>query len=293
MKRALLVIFTLVTSSTVAYTLYSSNKDSLRESIIFFPLDPEVTFTEANTQLTLVNEKDNDEYVIEWDVNSILDREVYLRQDVSFLFADGRLKATLSEWEENSQKLSQHSKMTGEDSSHFISITYHHGEIHDDKGMIKSTQRMSGDQLYVIDSSFSPLHSFREPVTSIEKEWKKVLDHATEQQLQYSWNKLLKTFQIPENNYHILPLTDLIQYNDKPLYEMSMEQSQKTIGNLWEGLYKQYFLGIKKSNGSIVDPIGSTIPLILISKDLTHILILIETSEGEAIQLIQYLKEVG
>ncbi len=48
-----------------------------------------------------------------------------------------------------------------------------------------------------------------------------------------------------------------------------------------EGLYKNYLLGIKKENGTIVDPIDSLIPLILLNKNKKELLVLIYTKENE------------
>ncbi len=287
MKR--LTIFMTILVSCIAAVILYIQKEEVQESIIFFPLDSSVVFKEATTSLLLSKEKDNDEHVLEWNIISVLDREVYLRQDISLLFSDGRLKAVTSEWEDNSQKIAQYKQISGEDSSHYVSISYHHGEIHINEDQIKSSQRMSHDHLYVIDSSFSPLESFREPNTNNQKEWKKVLDHATDQQLNYILANLTQHFQLPTNQYHIISLTDLAQYNNAPLFGMSEAKTQETIGKLWEGLYKNYFLGIKLQDGTIVEPIGSSEPHLLISKDLTHLLVLFQTNEGQPIKLIQNL----
>jgi hypothetical protein len=287
MKR-IIYVSTILCSVLFAGFLYLT-KEETQESIIFFPLDQSVLFTTATTNLTLIDEKDEDEHILEWDSTSILDREVYLRQDVSLLFADGRLKAKTSEWEDKSKKIAQYSKITGEDSSHYVAISYHHGEIHYDDNLIKSTQKMSGDHLYVIDSSFSPLESFREPKKTTQKEWKDVLDHAVEQNRAYALANLIDHFNIQTSNYKQLPLTELVKYNDQTLFNLSKEKTQQTIGKLWEGIYRNYFLGIKMEDGTIVDPIGSSEPQLFFHKDSTHILILFETSKGEPVQLIQYV----
>ncbi|WP_078545670.1 hypothetical protein [Litchfieldia alkalitelluris] len=289
MRKRFMYISTIAIAGLFAIFLFS-NKDQTEESIIFFPLDQSVLFTVASTTLTLIDEKDADEHILEWDSTSELDREVYLRQDLSLLFADGRLKAKTSEWEDNSKKIAQYTKITGEDSSHYVAVSYHHGEIHyDDQSKITSTQKMSSDYLYVIDSSFSPLESFREPKKSTHKEWKHVLDHATEQNREFTVDKLVTHFNINRDDYNILPLSHIANFNDATLFNMSKETSQQTIGKLWEGLYKNYFLGIKLEDGTIVDPIGSSEPHLFFHKDLSHILILFETSEGTPVQLIQNL----
>ncbi|MFJ5758012.1 hypothetical protein ACIQAA_02440 [Neobacillus sp. NPDC093182] len=52
---------------------------------------------------------------------------------------------------------------------------------------------------------------------------------------------------------------------------------------------KNYILGIKKADGTSEDPIGSTLPLILIATDKTHLLVLTETASGEPILLRQMM----
>ncbi|MFC4320767.1 hypothetical protein [Litchfieldia salsa] len=287
MKR-IIYISTILCSVLFAGFLYIT-KEETQESIIFFPLDRSVMFTVATTNLTLIDAKDEDEHILEWDSTSILDREVFLRQDVSLLFSDGRLKAKTSEWEDQSKKIAQYSKITGEDSSHYVAISYHHGEIHYDDNHIKSTQKMSGDHLYVIDSSFSSLESFREPKKTTQKEWKDILDHATEQNRAYALANLIDHFDINTTDYNQLPLSELVEYNEQPLFELDNEKTQQTIGKLWEGIYRNYFLGIKLKDGTVIDPIGSSEPQLFFHKDSSHILILFETSEGDPIQLIQYV----
>jgi hypothetical protein len=268
-------------------TIYLSKLFSVRESIIFFPLSDQVFFTETYTTLSLIGKKNSEEYAIEWDVHSSTSEEIYLRQDISMLFADGILRDTLSEWEDNSQKLAQYVKVTGKDSSHYQAISFHYGEIHINEEAIHSVQKMSDDHLYVIHSSFSPLTSFRTPETREENEWKEILDHIQNQHLHYRWNSLMKHFQIDESQYYPIPFTELSSYNEKALNGLTFEQTQIVIGKLWEGLYKNYFLGLKQKDGSIEDPIGSSVPLILVAKDHSHLLVLIEGKSGYPYKLYQ------
>ncbi|MDX8364237.1 hypothetical protein [Cytobacillus sp. IB215665] len=287
-RRSFFIILALFSIFTAILFVFVQH-DSTQESIIYFPIDPDVTFTHTDSTLTLLDKPKNNKYIIEWDVTSILDREAYLRQDISLLYANGRLLDTLSEWEDYSEKIAQYKKIQADESRYFVTISYHHAELHNDDLNIKSSQQMSFDELYVINSLFAPLQSFRIAENKEQKEWKYVLDHAVKQQLQYSWKRLVDHFQLPLKKYIQIPLSDIVLYNDKPLINNNAEKSQQILGNLWEGLYKNYFLGIKKKDGTIIEPVGSTIPLILLSKDYTHLIILIETRDGEAIKLIQQI----
>lgn len=271
-----------------SYFIFFLKEEPLKESISFFPIDPSVTFEQYDTRLTLLNERDENEYVIKWTTSSSLKNPVYLRQDISLLFEDGRLKEILSTWEEEIAELNQEKEVFGEDSSHYKAISFHHGEIHYMDDVIKSTQIMSKDHLYVIDSPMSPLESFKKAQTSEEKEWEKILNHATEQQLQYSWGNLLEYYNIPRDEYIPIPLTSLTEFNHKPLPGLTLVETHEKIGNLWEGLYKNYILGLEKEDGTSLSPKGSTIPLILLNRANHHLLILIEAKNGDYFQLLQY-----
>lgn len=287
MKRPLLSAITLMFVILIGIII-SFHSQPTEESIIFFPIAENVHFTETTTRLQLDKKKSDNQYVIKWSVSSLLDKNAYLRQDISLLFANGRLKATTSEWKENRAKLMQKKEIANNDSKHFIAISFHYAELHENGDeVIKSSQQMSRDNLYIIDSIFSPLQSFRLPKTHSQTEWKQILDHTTELQLQYSWNKLIEHFAIPKESYTFIPLTEFVKYNNQPLLSLTNEKTQIVVGNLWEGLYKNYFLGIKKEDGSMIEPLESTIPLIAVSNDLTHLLVLIEAKDGTPIKLMQ------
>lgn len=284
-KWIIIIILALLTS----ILLYYSHDQKVRESIIFFPITDTVSFTKASTQLNFVEKKDDDEYVIEWDTTSITDEEVFLRQDLSLLFSDGKLIETLSEWEDQSQKLAQFKKVSGEDSSHYEAISLHYGEIHLADEQIRSIQQMSSDHLYVIDSEFTTLFSFKTALTEEEKEWKEILDKVTEQHLEFSWNELINHFQVDKSKYTEIPLVELSNYQNSALPGITKERTQDIIGSLWEGLYKNYFLGLKTKEGKAIEPIGSSMPLLLLAKDHTHLLVLIQSKDGTPFKFIQDL----
>ncbi|OEH92923.1 hypothetical protein BFG57_14590 [Bacillus solimangrovi] len=278
--------FTLISLLTAVVYFYITINPTLKETMIYFPIDETISFENIQTSLLLLDEKDEDEYVIDWKVSSKSNRNVYLRQDISLLFSDGKLIATLGKWKENTNILSQEKKIKGEDSSHLSALSLHHAEAHYPDDIIKGQQLMSYAQLYIIDSPLQPLESFSTASTTAEKEWKETLDRATAQALKYSWTRLIDTYNIPVKQYKLIPLTSLHQYTDKPLPNKTVAESQRILGQLWEGLYKNYYLGIKKENGTTINPIGSTIPLILFND--THLIVLIEDINGDPNQLIQY-----
>jgi len=288
MNKVIRIIFFLTVAMLIYVLLPTYNEPPTEESIIFFPIDPNVKFSQATTTLSLHPNKINGQYVLGWNVSSNLDRKAYLRQDISLLFANGRLKGIASKWKENSQIIVQEKDIELKDSQLFQAISFHHGEIHENSS-IKSSQKMSGDQIFVVDSAHHPLASFRTAKTSWEKEWEKVLTKTTNEFVAYKTNQLINHYSIQTSKYHRYYLSDLINYNEKPFPGISIDKTKKIVGNLWEGLYKNYFLGIKKSDGTIVSPIGSTMPAVLISKDFSHLKVLFETKDGTKMLLVQQI----
>ncbi|MED1601222.1 hypothetical protein [Alkalihalophilus marmarensis] len=259
----------------------------LRETLITFPIDPNATYTEASSNLEFLQSTDEDEYKLRWDTLSVLNEEAAIRQDVSLLFEDGVLKDTMSKWEENTELLAQQKEVSAEDSGHYEVITFHHAELRRPNNQFRSAQAISFDQLYVIDSPLSPLHAFKIPETAEDKESKRILDYILEQQQTYDWDDLFEYYQIPSSQYRRIPLTKIDTYQSESIPGLTMEETTKFLGGLWEGLYKNYVLGIDL-NGTAVSPIGSTVPLIVIPKENPdHVFILFRTADDTPIQLMQ------
>ncbi|WP_085508871.1 hypothetical protein [Thalassobacillus devorans] len=267
--------------------LYQSFRTGTENVIKYFPIDETKNFLKAETRLSFESETDADEYEVKWESISESNEPMYLRQDLSLLYVNGQLKGILNKWRENGQKIEQSSVLHGEDTSLYQAITFHHGEIHYPEDVIKSIQTLSYDQLYVVDSPHTPLESFHTPETGEDKEWTKTVNHSIQQQLDYQWDELIAHFNIPKEEYEAVPLTDLYKYENKAIPGVSKEDTTRILGQLWEGLYKNYVLGItdEKSTGH---PIQSYIPLILFSKKADHLLVLFEDDQGRKEQLIQY-----
>ncbi|MFS0751440.1 hypothetical protein [Oceanobacillus sp. 1P07AA] len=264
-------------------TIYIINID--KQAISFFPLDDTHTFNYADTKISLIGEEDTNRYEMQWNINSQSDEELTMRQDVSLLFLNGRLKGVRSKWQQNTDKIDIQENFIGQNSNHFESISFHQGEIHIDDNTIRSIQQMSQDDLYVIDSPSEPIASFKEPANEYEKEWEEVLNRTSNQQLIYQWQQLIHYYQVDSSNYYVIPLTKLVLYEASPLPNMTKEKSDQVIGQLWEGLYKNYIIpALDPPN----DNLSSFVPLILIDKEAKHLFVLFELN-GKKEQLIQRL----
>ncbi|XJZ26219.1 hypothetical protein ACF5W4_12550 [Bacillota bacterium Lsc_1132] len=281
-------LITIVSLIGILLLYIAAKSDPIQETITYFPIDPTVSFQTASTSLSQVKPLKNRTYSFQFQTESTLDRKAYLRQDVGLLFSNGRLIGKMGEWKENSQQLNQEKEMIGSKSALLQALTFHYAEIHHNEAEIFSAQTMSSATRYVVNSPFSPLFTFQQAGSEEEKKWKQILDDTTSKELRSSWQKGIRAFSIQLNHYHAYPLTQF--YTRRPLPGFSKEDTERVIGNLWEGLYKNYFLGIKKADGTIVSPYGSTIPLILLAKDQTQLLVLTETAKGEPILLRQKIE---
>jgi hypothetical protein len=257
----------------LAFGIYQQINPKTQESITYFPIDPNVTFKTAQTTLTLRNQANT----ILWKEHSTLDRKAYLRQDAALLYANGRLLEALRKWKQNTAVLEQEKRVTINKSALLQAITFHHAELHEKDNQISSSQAMSSDQIYFISAEAD--------VENIKKQ----LDQQTERMLQISWNNGLRHFAINLKNYQTFPLSEFNEQAKNVLPGFTKTETGKIVGSLWEGLYKNYILGIKKADGTIENLKGSTLPLILIATDKTHLLVLTETASGEPILLRQLM----
>ena len=271
--------------SLMIFTIFNQAKQ-VKESFTYFPTNDDVLFQTAETTLTFMNDT-NIGYELLWRTGSILDRKAYLRQDISLLFGNGKLIALMGkDWKQNEDKITLESTVIQNESANYKAISFHHSEIHEHE-QITSSQKHSHDELYVLNSKYHPLHSFRLPVHQQDEEWKKLIDEYIQNKLDDSLQAAQKQFLFDQNQYTIFPLTQIYHYEEHPLPGFTEKETKEIVGRLWEGLYKNYFLGIKKQDGTITDPIDSTIPIILLAKDQTHLYVTSKLKDGEIMLLKQ------
>src|SRR5699024_3141554 len=108
---------------------------------------------------------------------------------------------------------------------------------------------------------------------------------ARKRQLLLHWNQLIDYYHINESNYTSVPLNQLVIFEKQNIPSLSHKETKRVMGQLWEGLYKNYIIHItdKKSHEN-----PHFMPLIMIDKDHTHLLVLFELN-GEKIKLKQVL----
>lgn len=267
---------------TVAFLLFIIFNRAATPVITYFPHDPDLVYLIAETNISVRDQEDKDTYLVEWSSRSSLDKPVYLRQDVSLLFIDGKWKGTNSVWREKEKNIELSSNVQMNMGSLIQAITFHHGEVHYPSDEIYSVQQMSASNLFVMDSSQQKLETFSRPMTKRQKEWGKTVIQSIDKYLQSTWKDWIDDKGINLEEYHMIPLVDLIQFQETNIDSLTKEQTDKIIGQLWEGLYKNYIIPMLHEQWKT----SSAMPVILFSKDHTHLLVLFEDGNKE-IQLLR------
>lgn len=241
-------------------------------AIIFFPIDYESKFSYVSTQLVALD----DLTTVDWTSTSESESKNYLRQDVSLLFVNGKLAGIQNKWMQNESLIEQTKRTEINTNALLQAISFHHGEIHE-QDMVKSIQAMSTDYLYIINQD-----AFHTPKTAKEKRESEKLENQIERKLTKNWEHLLRSFNIDEDQYLLYPFIDIPQLALDLSELTSQKESDRIIGQLWEGLYKNYILqAIELTSNDYM-------PLILLAKDRSHLYVLYEMNE-EKQQLIQQI----
>lgn len=246
----------------------------------FFPIDEVVTIEQANTNLTMENDDD-----IIWNIRSKSSEQAFLRQDVSLLYENGKFKGVHNQWKQNVAELDAEHSFQFSNNSRLEAISFHHAEVHRSNDEITSAQKMTSDRLYVMKENKS-YNSFKKPQNDKESMWSDKLDHITEQQLKFYWNRLLDHFQIKRKDYDLIPLTELYHYDEHNFPNHDRNETDEILGKLWEGLYKNYILLLRENEYRVHE---HYVPLILLAKDGSHLLVIFELN-GEKQQLIQKIR---
>lgn len=255
-------------------------------SITYFPIDENISFEKAATSLTLSPET-MDKMRLEWKTTSQSDQVCYLRQDISLLFANGKLKGVKTKWEDHTDIVNMEENLSANKNKRLEAISFHHGEIQYSNTDIKSIQQTSFDYLYIIESPTGKLTSFREPHTKINQAVKQKIDKETNKDLLTHWNKLAAYYNISFDDYLVIPLLSLYKYNDQPLPNMTVKQTERILGQLWEGIYKNYVLPATETKSNHITGFE---PIILLDKNQAQILVLFELNNQKEM-LIQKINQ--
>ncbi len=281
------IVLLIILAAGVLWKTYTDAK--VQTTLQFFPFNAAAKFNETNTSLTLKEpDKNKDKYEVILNVSSVLDRKAYLRQDMSLLFQNGRLVDLLKSWKRDTSSMDQTLTIEGHESSLFEAVTIHYAEIHEDDNP-KSTYKTTDATQYVISSRFGPIKSFQTPENEEQKDWAFTLKSVANSRLTKVLDRYIDKTQIDLSDYTVMPITQLTNKKDELLAEYGDEEQRAIIEKLWEALYSIYVTGIKKQDGTIIDPIDSTIPLILREKQSSRLILLIQDKTGNLHEFYQQL----
>ncbi len=274
------ILFSIIFIALACWSILFMNEKPV---IKYFPTDDAASFLSHSTNLYLSDKMMKDDYKLKWEVNSNLNKQAYLRQDVSLLFVDGNLKGITGSWKENEKKIALDVELQQAGTSVFEAISVHHAETHYPKDQIRSIQKMSTDKLYVVDSPHVKILDFKDSKTKEEKEWEETINNTVHQQLQFEWRKWLTEKEINLDEYLLVPLTDLYVFEKKALPGLSQEETSIIISQLWEGLYKSFIIPFseKKISNEI------KVPIILFDKENNHLIVLFENEKKKVEHLYQ------
>jgi hypothetical protein len=280
-KKIVLALFVMVTT----FGIYFAVKINSVPTITYFPLEYGTSFVDAETKLENTNEDGSKaSYSINWDVTSKTEEVMYLRQDVSLLFGNGQVLGMRSQWKEDADTIHFSENIKEENELKWESITFHYGEIHKNEDSIRSIQKLSQDTMFVIKEN-NAYNSFHKPETTNQANSKAKLDTLTQKKLLAHWQDLLFHFHLDINDYYSIPLTDLYEYQAKAFPSFDKRSTDRIMGQLWEGIYKNYIIPYIGSK----EKLEGYIPLILIEKEGNHLLVLFEMN-GQKEKLIQKIR---
>ena len=285
MKKQLQTSLILFLSATII-SIYLFQSTQAKETIIFFPIDPTLYFEHTSTHL-LPSQSSKDTYSVQWNVASTLNEPAYLRQDISLLYKNGQLEAVLNKWKQHHPTVTQKKKLKEQDSARYDALSFHYAEVHRNENTYTSVQQMSKARLYVVTTP--SFEAFQTPLSDIQKQWKSSLDHYTTSKTEAALNKAMHYFHLNKEHYQIISLTDLPVKANTIFRAFPKAKQEEIIGKLWEGIYKNYLLGIKLEDGTLVQPEGSSIPQLLVANNHRELLLLFTLKDGTPIMLRQQI----
>lgn len=240
-------------------------------TITFFPISKDKHFTEAKTDLIVDDENER----IIWQISSTTDESTYLRQDVGLLFENGMLKGVQSKWLENEKRLYQEKQLPLPHNNRlYEAISYHHAEIHEENEQIFSIHDITSSEQAIITKNNKMNDEKNRAI-------KKLTEQITTERNRY-YEQLIRREKINVANYTLFPLINMEALKQWSLARMSPDKVDRMIGQLWEGLYKNYIISALQENGQ------GYMPIILIANDLSHLIVLYELN-GTSEKLIQHI----
>lgn len=259
--------------------------DILRNShsipiVKYFPLDEDVFFEEAFTSLQLTDS--STPYCFLWQNRSSTNIPLYLRQDINLLFMNSILIGAKNKWQENTAEILTEENLCFDQESVIQGLSFSYGENHQNE-KITSIYQMSEDELFVRKTEEGKFNSV------IDKENNNgqalPLKEKINQVILKRQKELINHFDINKENYIIMTLFQMKKAYDANNLPVPEEIVDRVIGQLWEGLYRNYVLPVLENE------VYATMPLILFSKDESHLLVVFYMKDEPQLLIQQYFSQ--
>ncbi|MFP7493636.1 hypothetical protein SFC66_07620 [Terribacillus saccharophilus] len=241
-----------------------------------FPLDESAAFTDTATSLKKVDFRR-----MHWRLESILNKDAYLRQDVGLLYENGKLIGVMNKWMHPARRLTQEKTHILQPNKQLDAVSFHFAELHQND--ITSTFKLSGVRSYTSDK-YEP---FSFPKNEKELQSRQIAKTNTNETLQRVWSDAKQQLDIPANQYTEIPLTALPTADLSQIIGLADDKKrQEVISRLWEGLYRNYIVPVAPAveEGNV----DSYIPLLLFDKSGNHLRVIYQDETGQNRELLQY-----
>lgn len=245
-----------------------------KPSFQMMPIATDIRYTAGQSIISL-DKWTKEKHKLTLDVTSSTNAAVAQRHDLSLVYASGRLVSMLNEHQSESDVSHSQIFIRGEGSIRYDVISFHHATTKTGTSTTPASQvHLSSDRVYLLSANFASPTMFREAQTNTQHHWKRILDQAIQQEMQYQWNYLIRHFEINAEDYDPYPLMHL-----PGLLEDDQIGNRFIVGKIWEAIYMYYMEGEVEDRK--LNPINSTMPLILLDKGGNHFLMMYRTADGE------------
>ncbi|MFB4164757.1 hypothetical protein ACE1TI_13240 [Alteribacillus sp. JSM 102045] len=231
----ILLCFSLLMTNPATFATHERDKD-----VDLSFQQQEKIFSASDSEVEILHITDDDEYLLEWTGRSETFNKVSFQQGFSLLFEDGYLKDLSSAWSENQKELNISKQTTAEESSRYHLLTFHYAE-----GILDFSFSWSEDELYVLDTPMTEMHSFKFPRSKEDEKAKNILDAVIRQQQDHIERIIREEANLPEevmlfplediNNWKVI--TDPSSDNHLPLHELE---------EMWGGIYTKLLESSRK-----------------------------------------------
>ncbi|WP_018923771.1 hypothetical protein [Salsuginibacillus kocurii] len=248
--------------------------------IVFICMDQEQAFSKSSndplslkidTELELAKVENEYEYQLVTQASTETKAKMYEQSSLTLVFENSHLSFFLEAWEPDTDKLKKLKTTTHEGSRRFDAWTKHQLKT---KNLERATA-ISSAQLYTTNSPHTNIHAFTQPKNDRERKGRYVLDHVFQQQLLHEAKQLRLAFDIPKD-IPAISWNHLNEWMESGPKQLSDREAKQVVTTSWH-MYRDHILeGVKREDGTLTTPIGSSMPIIVLDEEDLHLLLMLE-----------------